>query len=64
MKIPAKYKERVAHIDIDCDGIWIYLIGYYCASSGCHTIHEMTQKDALACLRESVKCDCGECPEW
>lgn len=62
MKIPKKYEDRVEDYSIDEDGVWIYLSrGWRWDDVGLHVIHEDTQKEALACLRNTQPCSCDDC---
>lgn len=52
MRVPKKYEHMIEEIIKDVDGYWIHLAeGFYSPDTGAHTIHEETQKDALACIR-------------
>lgn len=52
MRIPKKYEHMIEEINHDQDGYWVALAdGFYSAETGSHTIHEETQKDTLACIR-------------
>lgn len=52
MRVPKKYEHMIEEIIKDVDGYWIHLAeGFYSPETGTHTIHEGTQKDALACIR-------------
>jgi hypothetical protein len=49
-------------IDIDDDGIWIYLaIGWCWEYRGQHMIHEDTIKDIKLAWQYVKPCDCREC---
>ena len=47
-----KYGKIIDEIMHDSTGYWIWLNeNYYSTETGCQTIHEYTQKDALAQLK-------------
>ena len=53
MKVPKKYQAAIKEIYRDYDGVWVILNdGFIAPSTGCQTIHEDRQIDALACIRE------------
>lgn len=52
MRIPKKYHLAIDEIMKDSTGYWIWLNeDYISTETGTHTIHEYTQKDALAQLK-------------
>ena len=56
LKVPKKYQIAIEEVQKDCTGYWIWLKEDYISSeTGCHTIHEYTQKDALKALQTIVK---------
>ena len=64
MYIKKAYANIVEDHDHDQDGWWVYLMpGVYVEYEGLHTIHEDTQKEALAVLYNYPigRCYCEDC---
>lgn len=61
LRVPRKYQHMVESIHHEeCDGkrdYWLYTAkGYYSPEMECGTIHEFTQRDVLAYLRNVRAC--------
>jgi hypothetical protein len=63
--IPNKYHSMIGEVSDETssgDGYWAYLEkGFKSTGTGCHIIHEDTQKDLLNELKTIVTCDCEKC---
>lgn len=53
LRVPKKYEHMIDEIIFEKgNGYWVHLAnGFYSPDSGCHTIHEMSQKEALKQIR-------------
>lgn len=56
LRIPKKYEHMIDEVNHDSTGYWVNLAeGYYSAETGCHTIHETSQKATLEQIRNIQK---------
>lgn len=63
IKVPKKYHHMIGEIHFEKgEGYWIHTNKGYCIDDfGCHTGHEVTQKDVLDKIRTIEPCDCEFC---
>jgi hypothetical protein len=61
-RLRARYPEMIHAAYVDQDGAWIeFNPGWTNPTTGTHSIHEGTVREALAAMKWTVRCDCESC---
>lgn len=56
-RLREKYAEMIRDAYRDSDGVWIeFNVGWTNLSTGCHSIHEGTIREAIAAMKWTERC--------